>query len=460
VRDYRTVSFWLETCGDDLTPRPALDGSIDADVAVLGAGYTGLWTAYYLLRQAPSLKVVLLEAEIAGYGASGRNGGWCTSGFSVSPTVLEERYGREAARAMEISMFEAVDEVGRVCREESIDAHFRKGGALRIARGRHQLEANRHAYEAYERLGLGDHSCLLDRDQTNARVCVSKAEGGVFSPDYAAIHPGRLVRGLARVVERKGATIYEQSAVTSFAGGISPRLQTARGEVRARAIVLAGEAFLTRLPPLHRQLAPIYSLITLTEPLTDSQWAEIGWQGNECLSSYRYVVDYLQRTTDGRILFGSRGEPYHWGSRIEDVYDRHGPTHEMIKRLVLEWFPMLRGIEFTHAWGGAVGMPRDWMPTVSYDPREGIATARGYTGQGVATANLTGRILSDLICDVDSPLRALPMVGHRSPDWEPEPFRWIAIRTMQWAYGRIDARAERTGKAPSGRSIIERLGRH
>jgi glycine/D-amino acid oxidase-like deaminating enzyme len=172
------------------------------------------------------------------------------------------------------------------------------------------------------------------------------------------------------------------------------------------------------------------------------------------------VVDYLQRTADGRILFGSRGEPYQWGSRIDDAYDRHKPTHEMIKRLVLKWFPMLRGIEFTHAWGGAVGMPRDWMPTVSYDPRQGIATARGYTGQGVATANLTGRILSDLICDVDSPLRSLPLVGHRSPDWEPEPFRWLAIRTMQWAYGWIDARAQRTGRAPTGKSIVERLGRH
>jgi glycine/D-amino acid oxidase-like deaminating enzyme len=459
-KDYATYSFWLETCGDDLTPRPSLAGPTTVDVAIVGAGYSGLWTAYYLLRRDPSLQIVILEREIAGFGASGRNGGWCSSGFPLSLDVLAARFGVEAARATQLALYEAVDEIGRVCQQEGIDAHFRKGGILRIARGPQQLPALKQSYATYQQLGLGDHYYLLDAHQTAARISVTKACGALFSPEGAVIHPGRLVRGLARVVERAGATIYEQTAVTAVQAGAVPTLHTTRGEVRAKTVVLAGEAYLTQLKPLHRQLIPIYSLIVLTAPLSAAQWAAIGWQGHECVSSMRYTVDYLSRTLDGRILFGSRGAPYHFGSRIDDAYDRHAPTHQRIKQLVREWFPQLAEVEFTHSWGGPVGMPRDWMPTVCYDRGRGLATARGYTGQGVATSNLAGRILADLILGIASPLTSLPLVGHRSPNWEPEPLRWLGVRYLQWAYQRIDQKAERTGKAPTGRSLAERLGRH
>ncbi len=460
MKDYKSYSFWLETAGDDLTPRPALEGSTEVDVAILGAGFTGLWTAYYLLRQQPSLKVAIVEREIAGFGASGRNGGWCTPGFPLSLGMLRKRYGTEAARTLQLAMYQAVDEVGEVCRAEGIDAQYTKGGVLRIARGRHQLPLIRRAYATYDALGLAEHYQLLNAEQTAERIHVSKALGALYSPDCATLHPGRLVRGLARAVERRGGTIYEQTAVTSFTPGAQPRLQTDRGEVRAGAIVLAGEAYLSQLRALHRQLIPVYSLITLTEPLGEEQWAAIGWRCRECVSSNRYTVDYLTRTADGRILFGSRGAPYHFGSRIEDSYDRYPGVHEMIKGLILEWFPMLQGVTYTHSWGGPVGMPRDSTPSVYYDRAEGVATARGYTGQGVATTNLTGRILADLIGGVESPLTRLPMVGHHSRDWEPEPLRWLGVRYVQGAYTRLDEKAERTGQAPSGKSLAERLGAH
>lgn len=459
-RDYRLTSFWLETVDDDLTPRPALDGSRDADVAILGAGYSGLWTAYYLLRRDPGLRIAILEREIAGFGASGRNGGWCSSGFPLTPRVLEERYGREATRALQLAMYDTVDEVGRICCEEGIDAHYIKGGVLRIARGQHQLPAIQQAYETYRQLGLGDRYALLDAAQTAERVRVAGALGALFSPECATIQPAALVRGLARAVERRGGTLYEGTEVTGFETGSSPCLKTIQGEVRAGTIVLCGEAYLTKLPTLHRQLIPVYSLIILTEPLSDQQWREVGWSGQECMSSARYTVDYLSRTADGRILFGSRGAPYHLGSRIADEYDRHEPTYRMIRRLFRDWFPSLSDLRITHTWGGPVGMPRDSMPTVSYDPTIGVATARGYTGQGVATSNLAGRILADLITGTDSPLIHLPPVGHRSPNWEPEPLRWLGVRYVQMAYGRIDARAERTRQAPSGKTLAERLGRH
>ncbi|HLI50935.1 MAG TPA: FAD-binding oxidoreductase, partial [Thermomicrobiaceae bacterium] len=272
--------------------------------------------------------------------------------------------------------------------------------------------------------------------------------------------PAKLVRGLARVVERLGGTIYEQTPVTDFNGGPKAELLTPFGTARARTIVLCGESYLSRLPKLRRQLIPIYSLITLTEPLSDEQWSAIGWEGRETVSSQRYSVDYLSRTADGRIAFGGRGAPYHRGSKIEDAFDRHEPTHQMLQQMTREWFPVLSDVKFTHSWGGPLGAPRDWMPTFAFDPASGIATARGYTGQGVATTNLAGRILTDLILGTPSELTELPPVNHESPNWEPEPFRWLGVRYVQEQYGRIDERAARTGRAPTGRGLAERMGRH
>lgn len=460
MRDYGRYSFWLETCGDDLTPRPALAGTVTADVAILGAGYSGLWTAYYLLQRDPSLRVVVVEGEIAGYGASGRNGGWCYAGFPVSTGVLEERFGRERTRALLAAMYETIDEVARVCAAEGIDAQIARSGVLRIARGPEQLPGIDGSLATYERLGFGDHYRRLGAAELAERVRVSGALGALWIKDGLTIHPARLVRGLARAVERRGGTIYEGSPVVDFQSGARPRLITAGGEVRAGAIVLAGEAYLARFPAFRRQLLPLYSLIALTEPLSEEQWAAIGWAGRECLSSNRYVVDYLQRTQDGRILFGSRGAPYRYGARIADDFDHHRPTHDRIRRLVREWFPAAGEVRFTHEWGGPLGVPRDWMPTVAYDRASGLATVRGYGGSGVATANLTGRTLADLLTATDSPRVELPFVAHRSPDWEPEALRWLAVRLMLPSYALIDARARRTGTPPSGRTLTERLGRH
>src|SRR5579884_511077 len=436
MKDYRGYSFWLETVTDDLTPRPSLVGSIDVDVAILGAGYSGLWTAFYLTERDPELRIAIVEREIAGFGASGRNGSWVSSGFPLSPGMLIERYGTARTRALELAMFDSIDEIGRVCDAEGIDAQFRKNGVLRIARGKHQLPALRNSYNSYAELGLADDLRILDAVETAALVRVAGAEASLASPHCANIQPAALVRGLARVVERRGVTIYEGTTVTGFSARRDARLETDRGDVRAGAILLCGESYLSRLPALHRQIIPVYSLIGLTEPLADDQWGRIGWSGGEALSSFRYTVDYLAKTCDGRILFGSRGAPYHYGSRIEDSYDRHGPTHAAIQRLFHDWFPQLGDVRFTHSWGGPVGMPRDQMPTVAFDPATRIGTARGYTGQGVATSNLAGRVLADLVADTPSPLRDLPFVDHQSPNWEPEPLRWLGVRYVQEGFGR------------------------
>jgi len=461
MTDYSKYSFWLETSGDDLKPRPELTRSIEADVVVLGAGYTGLWTAYYLLKANPDLEVAVLEKEIAGFGASGRNGGWCSSKFPVTPAMLERRYGCDAARALMLAMNGAVDEVARVCQEEGIEAHFHKGGILTLARGEHHLPMLRSAFDAYSRLGLGQQYRLCSASEAQERVRVTNVRGALYASENASVHPGRLIRGLARAVEKHGGVIYERTEVVDFEGGPAPRLLIRSGEVRARqAIVLAGESYLTRLAKLHRSVLPVYSLITLTEPLTPAQWAEIGWQNRESLASCNYTVDYLTRTADGRILFGSRGAPYRFGSKISDEQDRHAETHARIQQLLVEWFPVLRDVNFTHAWGGPVGMPRDWMPMTEFDPAMKIATARGYTGQGVSTTNLTGRILAELISGKRTELSQLPIAQRRSRNWEREPLRWLAARYVQNAFLRLDESEKRGKPKPKDAALAEFLGRH
>ncbi|HEX6255008.1 MAG TPA: FAD-dependent oxidoreductase [Euzebyales bacterium] len=461
---YSDVSFWLATAGD-LRPRPALRGRHGVDIAIVGGGFTGLWTAWYLSLRDPDLRIAVCEAEIAGFGASGRNGAWCSSGIGLSASGLAARYGRDRARAVVTAMRDTVDEVGRACEMTGIDAAFRKGGMLRVARGVHEVAGLRASAEAYRTLGVDDEIRELTAEQVRARVRIAGAHGGLFDPHCATVHPGRLVRGLASTVEGRGVDVFERTPVTRIdpiRPGTTDRatVHTRHGRLDAGVVVAATEAWTARLPGLRRSVLPVYSLIVLTEPLDEASWDEIGWQGHECLSSHRLTVDYLSRTPDGRVLFGGRGAPYHFGSRVAARFDRHATTHRLLRSMLTSWFPVLRDARISHEWGGPLGMPRDWLPNFTYDPATGLAGAWGYTGQGVAASNLAGRTLTDLITGRPSPLTALPMAGHRSRRWEPEPLRWIGARYIQRALSHIDRRAERTGRPPSGRSIAERLMRH
>ena len=463
MSDYDQVSFWLADAGD-LTPRAGLSGPVAADVAILGAGYTGLWTALALLERDPSLEIVLCEAEVAGFGASGRNGSWCVSALGLTPGELARRVGPHSARRTLQAVRDAVDGVGMACAKAALDVGFSKDGVLRVARGSHEVPQVHRTMRELTELGLGDGLRLLSRDELVARVAVNRGETALFDPHAATLHPGRLVRGLAERVEDRGATIYERTRVSEVMPGDGgrrrPRLRTPAGQVTARTVVLAGEAYLSQLRPLRRRVLPVYSLIALTEPLDDDRWARIGWRGRECLSSQRLAVDYLARTADGRVLVGGRGAPYHFGSRIAPGYDRHAATHAMLRTLLGDWFPPLDDVEFSHAWGGPVGLPRDWLPSITYNRRTGVAAAFGYAGQGVATSYLAGGVLADVIGGDRQRWSWLPLLGHVPRRWEPEPLRWAAVRYVQGALARLDERGRRTGHPPTGRTLAERLARH
>ena len=454
-RRYRSYSLWLDTFDGDLTPRPPLESDIEADVAIVGAGYTGLWTAYYLLKAQPDLRVAILEKEIAGFGASGRNGGWCSALFAASHDKIAKSYGRDAAVRLQREMFATVDEVGRALAAESIDAHFHKGGTLTLVTSPTQLERVKSMIAEDRAWGLGEEdSRWLDRAELESRLRVDGALGARFTPHCARIQPALLVRGLAAAVERLGATIYEQTAATEIA---ARRVGSAHGGVRADVVVRATEGYTAALPGRKRDLLPLYSLMIATEPLPEDTWAEIGWDGCETIHDGRHLLIYAQRTADGRIAMGGRGAPYHFGSRIDEANDRDERVFEGLRAVVTDLFPATRGARVTHGWGGCLGVPRDWFSSVGFDRASGLAWAGGYVGDGVATTNLAGRTLRDLILGRDSDLVRLPWVNHRSRRWEPEPLRWIGVNLGLKIMAHADRVEERSGRATKRGELLKRL---
>ncbi|MCJ2182161.1 FAD-binding oxidoreductase [Novosphingobium sp. 1949] len=459
ARDYAATSYWLETAGETLTPRRALAGDITVDVAILGAGFSALWTALHLLRLEPGLDIALVERDVAGFGASGRNGGWCSPRFPLDADVMARRFGGPVARRTLLALEDAVERIGATCEEERIEAHFRKTGLLNLARSERQMGLLVKARATAQALGFGEDARLLDADEAFARVHATKVHGGLLSSAGAAVHPGRLVRGLARAVERRGAVIYEQTRVLRCGPGENPVLETDRGTVRARrAVVMAGEAYLPQQPGWQRALVPMSSMIVLTEPLSPAIWDAIGWTHGESLCSQVNIKNYLTRTHDGRILFGSRGAPYLFGSATPEAATRNEAIFAWMRQTARAWWPVLENVEFTHAWGGYLGVPRDWLPTVAFDEGTRIAALHGYTGRGVSTSELAGRLMAARLLGRETGLEDLPFHTRAGPRWEPEPLRWAGIRYVNNAFTRMDAADERGGHAPFDARFAKSLG--
>jgi glycine/D-amino acid oxidase-like deaminating enzyme len=452
---YRPVSFWLDTVPGSLAPGDVLPGDLTVDVAIAGAGLTGLWTAYYLATAQPGLRVAVCEAQIAGFGASGRNGGWCSALFPASIGKLTRMAGRDAAIAMYRAMQATVDEVGRVAAAENIDCHWAKGGTVTLARSATQLERARAEVARMREYGFGeDDLVLLTEPEARARVGASSVLGGTYTPHCAAIHPARLVRGLARVVKERGVKLFERTPVTQ----IAPRtLRTTRGTVRADYVIRATEGYTPALPGLHRAVIPVYSLMIATEPLPDSAWEHIGLDGRPTFSDGRHMIIYGQRTADGRLAFGGRGAPYHLGSAVRPSFDRVPGVFGALRRTLGELFPALGDVAVTHTWGGPLGIPRDWCASAGLDRETGLGWAGGYVGDGLATTNLAGRTLADLILGTGSDLTRLPWVNHHSPDWEAEPLRWLGVNAGLHTMGWADRSEGRTGRQSRAAQVMGRF---
>ena len=432
------VSFWWSQLGRP-APRAPLPGSTRADVCIVGAGYTGLWAAYYLKKAAPELRIVILEQRFAGYGASGRNGGGLTNSVTGGREQYVRSHGRQAAADFQAAMNDTVDEVIRVAAAEGIDADIVKGGEFTVAYDRPQqqrLEAAVRAEQAWPHTEVQ----LLSAAAAADRINVAGATGAMWHPHCARIQPAKLVAGLTRVVLALGVEIYDGTRVSE----ITPHMaHTPHGTVAADVIVRATEGFTAGLAGLHRAWLPMNSSLIVTEPLGDDVWAGIGWAGRATLGDMAHAYMYAQRTMDDRIAIGGRGVPYRFGSRTDTDGRTPAATVEALRGILHRFFPGTADASIAHAWSGVLGVPRDWAATVGLDRQTGLAWAGGYVGTGVATTNLAGRTLTDRIIGRDSALTALPWVNHRVRNWEPEPLRWLAVTALYQAYTRAD-RAEFT----------------
>jgi len=441
------VSHWFDRLPAYREPLP---GHRTADVCIVGAGYTGLWTAYYLKRANPSLRIVVLEARFAGFGASGRNGGWLSGLVPGDRHRMADRYGRERVLAWQRELNLAVDEVIDVAAAEGIDAGIVKGGTLEVARN--PAQASRLAARLEDELSWGiDGIEPLTKDQAAQRIQLSGVVSGYHTPHCARIQPARLARGLADAVERLGVEIYEQTPVASIEPG---RAATHRGTVTAGFVLRATEGFTAALPGLRRRWLPMNSSMIATEPIPDRIWESIGWRGCETLGDTAHGFFYAQRTVDNRVAIGGRSVPYRYGSRTDSDGRVPARTIALLTSVLHSILPQVRDVPVAHAWCGVLAVPRDWESTVTFDRATGLGWAGGYVGHGVTATNLAGRTLADLVLDRRTELIDLPWVGHRSRGWEPEPLRWLGVRGLYTAYKLADLHEAR-GRATT--SPIARL---
>lgn len=438
----RQLSLWFDTLPEPVVVRASLCGDARVDVAIVGAGFSGLWTAYYLSSLLPQLRIGILEQHVAGFGASGRNGGWCTAALSGIEGLLERPERRDSGVLLQRAMFDAVDEVGRVCAAEGIDCHYRKGGSLRVAVTEPQRRELRERGESLQSLFGTEDFRWLEPAECEARVRVRGALGGLWSAHCAAVHPARLARGLAACVERRGVTLWEGTRVLR----LEPRAaKTTDGTVRADLVVRATEGYTSALRGERRALLPLHSWMIATEPLPEPLWKEVGLSGGLTFGDARRLVTYGQRTVDGRLAFGGLAT-YRYGSRIERRFDPADRRFRELERILTELIPALRGVRITHRWGGAMGVPRDWRPRVWLDRERGHAQLGGYVGEGVAASNLLGRSLAEQIADVQSERVSLPFVEPPASRWEPEPLRFLAVRSVLTLVAGAD-RASARGRA-------------
>jgi len=433
--------LWQDYSPPEASKRAPLCGHISADVAIVGAGYSALWTALYLLKARPMLKVVLLEAEHVGFGASGRNGGWASAIFPVSLSRIAQLYSHQAALDLQQAMNATVLEIGQKLEQESIEADFAQQGFLSLARSEAQWRRVQQAAESSVRFGLPQQFAALDGKAAAEKLPASGVQGALFTPHCATLNPGKLVHGLAACAERLGARIYAGSRVTRIEPG---RLSTEEGQVQAETIIRATEAYSCLDSAWQRRLIPLHSLVLATPPLP----ADLLPKSRLAFNDMRHLRVYAQMTADRRLLFGGRGAPYAFNSKIGGQDAAIDAGHLRLYQSLLDFFPQLADVPISHRWGGVLGVARDWCPSVSFDPKTRIGFAAGYVGDGVATSNLAGRILRNLILGEDEAINRLPLVNHPSKRWPAEPWRWLAVNGGL-AAARLADTEERLTRRPS-----------
>lgn len=454
--------YWLEEAGTP-EPLPPLDGDADADVVVVGGGFTGLWAAWWLAEEDPDARVVLLEAGSCGDGPSGRNGGFVNSMWFNVP-AMSARFGDAGAIAVARAARDAVHEVGRWCEEQGVDAWYRAGGYLQVS----TTPAHDRAWEPFARAaaehGQPEACVALDAEQVRARCDSPLFRAGALYPDAATVQPARLALGLRDRLAGRGVAVHERSRVLGIhASGGGVMVETERGRARARSAVLALGARSSQVPPLGRRLTVTSSHIVITEPVPDVL-EEIGWTGGECITDSRAMIHYLRTTPDGRIAFGWGGGPVAPGARVGGRTEVDPGVVAEVERHLTRFFPQLAGRGIDHAWGGPIDVSPSHLPVVGSVASDRVHYAFGYTGNGVGPSHFIGRALASLALDRRDRWTALPLVEPQPLHVPPEPLRYLGGTIVRRALLRKE-RFEEQGRSADRLTLAvaglpERLGIH
>jgi glycine/D-amino acid oxidase-like deaminating enzyme len=424
-----------------------LDGPHDADVLVVGGGYTGMWTAWHLLDSEPGIRVLLLEGGTCGHGPSGRNGGFCESLWFSAP-ALRARFGDDAARELLDVSSDTVERIGAWCRDNEVDAWFNQAGYLCVSTNELMDDVGREGIDAAAALDRPKAVQHLSGFELRERVDSPLFRGGVFVPDFATLQPARLALGLRRRLVERGVQVYERSRVRGLRvekGAVVA--ETAGGRVRANAAVLAVGGAARSFRPLRSRLTVASSHIVLTEPVPDVL-EEIGWTGGEAITDERTLVHYFRTTRDGRIAFGWGGGRIAYGARLNGRIELDAEVVAETRRHLVRIFPQLDGRAITHAWGGPIDVSPSHLPQIGTLPSGPVHFAFGYTGNGVGPTHLAGRTLASLALDRRDRYTRLPLVGSGAGAWvPPEPLAWLGGSLVRNAFVRREEAYER-GEQP------------
>ena len=407
------------------------------DVAIIGGGFSGLWSAYHLLKLNPKLSIVIFEAKSIGYGASGRNGGWVSSDYPVYRKTLEKRHGSDATDNLFKELGNAIDEIGQIAEQIAPKASFVKSGTVTFARNKAQ---ERRLKESADSEHFWKSASELDQ-----LIQVSDLRGGLFNPQCATINPFQLVLGLANYLADKGVVIAEGVFATQTNDGVLANSSL----VKAPVVIRASEAFSNP----GREFIPLYSLMIASEALPEEIWDQIGVKDRFTFAEGTHLVNYAQRTADNRLAIGGRGASYPFGSKLIEKKEMTSSVHQSLEAMVKRWFPVLKNVKFTHAWGGAVAITRNWEPYVQFDKSTGSARLGGYAGDGVTMSYLASKILADLIIGRESNVTNLHFVNRQIRKWEIEPLRYLAVNSLVKLSGIADREEARTGRP----SLVSRL---
>ncbi len=446
VEDYAEKSFWLGNSGP-YKENPPLEGDLKCDVAVVGGGFAGIATAYYLKKAQPSLKVVVLEGHVIGYGASGRNAGFAMTTFGLMMSITRAFFGPEKTRQSHQYMEKSVDLVGELVAEHKLDCDYERPGFLRIATTPAYVKRIKEEVELVKSLGL-EGVDWIEADEVQKRVKSPLYMGAWWEPRCALVNPARLAREMKRVVLKYGAEVYERTPVTEIKRTqLNFSIKTPGGTVTAEKIALATNAYSLAIPELKAMQQPVWTYIVLTEPLNKEHLAELGWQGREGIEDYRNLVHYYRLTPENRLLMGGRDVIVKYGANMD--HDMNPAVFAQLEQDIVDFYPCLKGIKITHKWGGPVSVPLDMVPALGYLGDKRAVYSLGCMGHGVSLTHLNGQVMADLLFERKTQWTECFPVNRKVFKWPPEPIRFVGELAILSYLHAEDAWLERKGLGPA-----------